>query len=184
MEARRLGIPVVAVVDTNCDPDQVDYVIPGNDDALRAIRLFTNKIAEACLEGRQQVWFVDITTETKPMGVSNWTVKEAEGNYCTRGGRYGSHSSNEAVTSVYHKRIMFFTWFNAGLRALDVRDPYNPKEIAYYIPAMTKNTIVLETPATQRGKVNATAASDRMAIQSNNTTAQAKNSVVSLFQST
>jgi small subunit ribosomal protein S2 len=55
MEARRLGIPVVAVVDTNCDPDQVDYVIPGNDDALRAIRLFTNKIAEACLEGRQQV---------------------------------------------------------------------------------------------------------------------------------
>jgi small subunit ribosomal protein S2 len=54
-EARRLNIPVVAVVDTNCDPDQVDWVIPGNDDALRAIRLFTNKIAEACLEGRQQV---------------------------------------------------------------------------------------------------------------------------------
>ncbi|OYW07384.1 MAG: 30S ribosomal protein S2 [Acidobacteriia bacterium 12-62-4] len=45
----------LSVVDTNCDPDQVDYVIPGNDDALRAIRLFTNKIAEACLEGRQQV---------------------------------------------------------------------------------------------------------------------------------
>jgi len=54
MEARRLGIPVVAVVDTNCDPDQVDYVIPGNDDALRAIRLFTNKIAEACPERRPQ----------------------------------------------------------------------------------------------------------------------------------
>jgi small subunit ribosomal protein S2 len=61
MEARRLGIPVVAVVDTNCDPDQVDYVIPGNDDALRAIRLFTNKIAEACLEGRQQVSESEIT---------------------------------------------------------------------------------------------------------------------------
>src|SRR5262250_2686513 len=52
-EARKLGIPVVAVVDTNCDPDKVDYVIPGNDDALRAIRLFTNKIAEAVIEGRQ-----------------------------------------------------------------------------------------------------------------------------------
>ena len=51
-EARKLGIPVVAVVDTNCDPDEVDHVIPGNDDALRAIRLFTNKIAEACIEGR------------------------------------------------------------------------------------------------------------------------------------
>jgi small subunit ribosomal protein S2 len=47
-EARKLGIPVVAVVDTNCDPDEVDYVIPGNDDALRAIRLFTTKIADAC----------------------------------------------------------------------------------------------------------------------------------------
>jgi small subunit ribosomal protein S2 len=51
-EARKLGIPVVAVVDTNCDPDEVDYVIPGNDDALRAIRLFTNKVSDAVIEGR------------------------------------------------------------------------------------------------------------------------------------
>lgn len=51
-EARKLGIPVVAVVDTNCDPDEVDYVIPGNDDALRAIRLFTTKISDAVAEGR------------------------------------------------------------------------------------------------------------------------------------
>jgi small subunit ribosomal protein S2 len=51
-EARKLGIPVVAVVDTNCDPDEVDYVIPGNDDALRAIRLFTTKIADAVAEGK------------------------------------------------------------------------------------------------------------------------------------
>ncbi|MBI2819841.1 MAG: 30S ribosomal protein S2 [Acidobacteria bacterium] len=52
-EARKLAIPVVAVVDTNCNPEQVNYPIPGNDDALRAIRLFTSKIAEAVLEGRQ-----------------------------------------------------------------------------------------------------------------------------------
>ena len=51
-EANRLGIPVVAVVDTNCDPEGIDYVIPGNDDAIRSIRLFTGKIAEACIEGR------------------------------------------------------------------------------------------------------------------------------------
>ncbi|MGH9466955.1 MAG: 30S ribosomal protein S2 [Terriglobales bacterium] len=51
-EARKLGIPVVAVVDTNCDPSAVDHVIPGNDDALRAIRLFTSRIADACFEGR------------------------------------------------------------------------------------------------------------------------------------
>ena len=52
-EARKLGIPVVAVVDTNCDPSEVDYVIPGNDDALRAIRLFTSKIADSVVEGAQ-----------------------------------------------------------------------------------------------------------------------------------
>ena len=54
-EARKLGIPVVAVVDTNCDPTMVDYVIPGNDDALRAIRLFTTKIADSAAEGVQMV---------------------------------------------------------------------------------------------------------------------------------
>jgi small subunit ribosomal protein S2 len=54
LEARKLGIPVVAIVDTNCDPDVVDYVIPGNDDALRAIRLFTSRVADSIMEGRQQ----------------------------------------------------------------------------------------------------------------------------------
>jgi small subunit ribosomal protein S2 len=54
-EARKLGIPVVAVVDTNCDPSEVDYVIPGNDDALRAIRLFASKIADSVVEGAQVV---------------------------------------------------------------------------------------------------------------------------------
>jgi len=62
-EARKLGIPVVAVVDTNCDPDKVDYVIPGNDDALRAIRLFTIKVADAVVEGRQLATEQDFTAE-------------------------------------------------------------------------------------------------------------------------
>ncbi|WP_306534860.1 30S ribosomal protein S2 [Geobacter sp.] len=52
-EAKKLGIPVVAVVDTNCDPDPIDYVIPGNDDAIRAIRLLTSKMADAVMEGAQ-----------------------------------------------------------------------------------------------------------------------------------
>jgi small subunit ribosomal protein S2 len=62
-EARKLGIPVVAVVDTNCDPTLVDYVIPGNDDALRAIRLFTTKIADSAAEGVQMVSEKAFTTE-------------------------------------------------------------------------------------------------------------------------
>lgn len=53
LEARKLGIPVVAIVDTNCDPDEVDYVIPGNDDAIRAVKLIAAKVADAIIEGRQ-----------------------------------------------------------------------------------------------------------------------------------
>ena len=73
-EARKLGIPVVAVVDTNCDPDEVDYVIPGNDDALRAIRLFTTKIADSVVEARSLATETDFTpekivvTEDEPAG--------------------------------------------------------------------------------------------------------------------
>ena len=53
-EGRRLNIPIVAVVDTNCDPDEIDYPIPGNDDAIRAIRLLTSRMADACIEGKQK----------------------------------------------------------------------------------------------------------------------------------
>jgi small subunit ribosomal protein S2 len=72
-EARKLGIPVVAVVDTNCDPTVVDYVIPGNDDALRAIRLFTTKIADSAYEGVQMVSEKAFATEAadiQPLEVS------------------------------------------------------------------------------------------------------------------
>ena len=52
-EARRLKIPIVAIVDTNCDPDEIDYVIPGNDDAIRAVKLLASKMADAIIEARQ-----------------------------------------------------------------------------------------------------------------------------------
>ena len=53
LEAKKLGIPVIAVVDTNCDPDDADYVIPGNDDAIRAIKLISSALADAIIEGKQ-----------------------------------------------------------------------------------------------------------------------------------
>ena len=61
-EAKKLNIPVVAIVDTNCDPDEIDYVIPGNDDAIRAIRLIASAMASAVIEGRQG----EDTTEEAP----------------------------------------------------------------------------------------------------------------------
>jgi len=61
-EARKLGIPIVAIVDTNCDPDEVDYVIPGNDDAIRAVKLLTAKMADALVEGSQGTQGAEQTT--------------------------------------------------------------------------------------------------------------------------
>jgi small subunit ribosomal protein S2 len=75
-EARKLGISVVAVVDTNCDPDKVDYVIPGNDDALRAIRLFTTKVADAVVEGRQLASEQDFTPEKLSVPSDETPVEE------------------------------------------------------------------------------------------------------------
>jgi len=69
-EAKKLRIPIVAIVDTNCDPDNIDYVIPGNDDAIRAIKLFTSKIAEAVLEGRKRF-------EEKMTAESNKEIEQA-----------------------------------------------------------------------------------------------------------
>ena len=90
---------------------------------------------------RAMMWIADITAETRPFGVANWTVPEASGNYCGRGaGRFGTHSTHENFTPIYYKRVMFVAHFNAGVRAVDVRDPFHPKEIGYYIPAPTSKT--------------------------------------------
>jgi hypothetical protein len=125
-------------------------------------------IQKECLEGRQQIWFIDITNEAHPFGVANYTVPEASGNFCSRGGRFGTHSSNESMTPVFYKRLMFFANFNAGVRALDVRNPMNPKEVGFYIPALQKETVVLETPVSMRGKLPFTDVSQKRAIQTNN----------------
>ena len=62
-EARKLNIPIVGIVDTNCDPDEIDYVIPANDDAIRAVKLLTGKMADAILEGQQGVSNEEVAAE-------------------------------------------------------------------------------------------------------------------------
>jgi len=66
MEARKLGVPVVAIIDTNCDPDEVDYAIPGNDDAIRAVRLITSRVANAALEGLEERRKREVVEEGAP----------------------------------------------------------------------------------------------------------------------
>jgi len=104
------------------------------------VAVVDESLVNECQEARQMLWIADITAETRPFGVSSFTVPEASGNFCSRGGRFGTHSSNESFTPIYYKRILFLAHFNAGVRAVDVRDPYHPREVAYFIPAVTSNT--------------------------------------------
>ena len=111
-----------------------------------AVRDFVMIVSEAtgrangCQETHQMVWFADISVEARPMMVSNFSVPEASGNYCDRGVRFGAHSSNESTAPAFHKKLAFITYFAGGVRALDVRNPYHPKEVGYFIPAMTEAT--------------------------------------------
>src|SRR4029077_3620048 len=106
-------------------------------DKIGKIRNFVvvtdEQIANECQEARQFVWFVDVTVEKHPISVATWGARESPGDFCSRGGRFGTHASNETMTPIYYKRVMFFSHFNAGVRAVDIRDPYRPTEVGYYI---------------------------------------------------
>jgi hypothetical protein len=104
------------------------------------VAIVDESLVNECQETRQMLWIADITNEARPFGVASFTVPEATGNFCSRGGRFGTHSSNENFTQIYYKRILFLAYFNAGVRAVDIRDPYHPREIAYFIPATTSKT--------------------------------------------
>ena len=97
-------------------------------------------ILNECNEARQMVWFADITVESRPMMISSYTASEASGRFCDRGGRFGSHSSNESMAPIFFKKLALIAFFNAGVRAIDIRDPYHPKEVAHFVPAITKDT--------------------------------------------
>jgi hypothetical protein len=111
------------------------------DGSVRDIVMIVDEqIRNECEEPRQMAWFVDVTIEAHPMVVSNFQVAEASGNFCERGGRFGTHASNESMAPVFYKKIAFLSYFNAGVRAVDVRDPYHPREIGYFIPSITAAT--------------------------------------------
>ena len=104
------------------------------------IMIVNEQILNECLEARQMVWFADFTVEAKGMVVSNYTAPELGGNFCERGGRFGSHASNESFEAVFRNKLAFISYFNAGVRALDIRNPFQPHEVGYFIPSITKDT--------------------------------------------
>ena len=97
------------------------------------VMIVNESLANECQEPRQRMWVVDVTDEKLPVGVATFNVPESgqgsSGGFCSRGGRFGSHSVNENQPPMYAGRTLFVAWFNAGVRAVDIRDPFHPREI-------------------------------------------------------
>src|SRR5215470_1188036 len=125
------------------------------------VLLVSESLRNECQEIRQLAFMVDVTTERAPFPVSTIEVPDPTGDFCRRGGRFGPHSSSESFTPIYYGRLVFIAYFNAGVRAVDIRDPFHPVEAGYFIPDVTSKTDkrCVEVSGTQRCKT---------AIQTNN----------------
>jgi len=86
-------------------------------------------------------WLYDITDETNSTLLSTLSVDPDSGDFCHKGGRFGAHASTESFHRPYYGRLAIISWFNAGVRVWDIRDPANPQPVAYFIPAPNANTI-------------------------------------------
>jgi hypothetical protein len=138
-----------------------DHILNLNGKLRDVVVLVSESLRNECQEFRQLTFLVDITTPSKPFTVSTFEVPESSGDFCRRGGRFGPHSSHESFASVFYGRLVFLAYFNAGVRAVDIRNPFSPREVAYFIPAVT--------PATAQRCVKVDGADQcKVAIQTNN----------------
>lgn len=117
-----------------------DYA-DNRDNTVRDFLVIVSESGPAqCQETRHAVFFADITQEDKPYPVSNFQVPEEPGDFCNRGGRFGPHAPHDSFNPAFLKKIVLISYFNAGVRAVDIRDPFHPKEVAYFIPQVTDAT--------------------------------------------
>jgi hypothetical protein len=93
-----------------------------------------------CQEPRDVMLIFDITEEEHPLPIASFQVPEEPGDFCHRGGRFGPHSFADAYHSKLDKKLVVLAYFNAGVRAVDIRNPFEPKEVARFIPEVTENT--------------------------------------------
>jgi hypothetical protein len=93
-----------------------------------------------CQEPRDVMLIFDITEEERPLPISTFQVPEEPGDFCHRGGRFGPHSFADAYHPAFDKKLVVLAYFNAGVRVVDIRDPFSPKEVARFVPDVTENT--------------------------------------------
>jgi hypothetical protein len=121
-----------------------DYVTDTGNDGNNTLRdivvVVSEETAHFCSDFRHLTFLTDVTTEGRPQSIATAQVSASDGRFCDQGGRFGPHATNEEFGSPFYQKIVFVSYFNAGVRAFDIRDPYNPQEVAHFIPAITANT--------------------------------------------
>jgi len=116
--------------------------------------LASETYSQGCAEDMHHMaWFLDVTEETKPFPVANYHARNPNGEFCKRGGRFGVHSMNWSQTEPFYGKIIIFSYFNAGARAVDVRNPYRPKEVGFYIPNISGAVATNNVEVDDRGYV-------------------------------
>ncbi|MDH3371757.1 MAG: hypothetical protein OEM85_00115 [Gammaproteobacteria bacterium] len=122
-----------------------DVPIPdySNDRALpsRDLLIVPSEVGGgACLSPRDVVFIMDITDEAHPFVISTYQADANPGDFCSRGGRFGPHSINDAYHPAFDKRLMVVSYFSGGIRAVDIRNPFRPVEVGYFVPEVNETT--------------------------------------------
>jgi len=140
----------------NMSPDQGGHSafpvyglpIPGFQDGFTRLTrrdiviLVSEAGANYCIgEGPHLAFLVDVSNESTPFPISTLRVPQHPGDFCNKGGRFGAHAVTESFYPPYYGKLAIISWFNAGTRVWDIRDPFDPKPVAYFIPAPNDNTI-------------------------------------------
>jgi hypothetical protein len=128
-----LGVPM---------PAETAHYADGVPQKKNLLVVSSESTANNCFgQAVHEAWILDITNDTTPWPISTLNVPQFPGDFCRKGARFGAHAVTEAIYPPYYGKIIGVSWFNAGARLWDIRDPKNPRPIAYYIQAPNKNTI-------------------------------------------
>ena len=114
-----------------------DYSDNGENRVMDLLLLVSEETTDRCAGNRHAMFLVDITQEDKPFPISSFQVPEEPGDFCNRGIRFGPHSPQDAYHPNFDKSLVVLAYFNAGIRVVDIRDPFRPAEVAYFVPRMT-----------------------------------------------
>jgi hypothetical protein len=122
-------------------PEEQTNYLNGAPQSKSLLFVSSEGTANNCFgQAPHEAWILDIASETTPWPIASLNVPQFPGDFCGKGARFGAHAVTEAIYPPYYGKIISVSWFNAGVRIWDIRDPKNPKPIAYYIQAPTANT--------------------------------------------